>query len=235
MSTRGISSAFLPFTIAVVLALAVHLSWAVSLALEHVTACFTYFDGCTSISRASRNEPEIYIYRALITTTGVLLVPYWCMTASWHRLVAPGTSEDTLRRLFVVFGVAAAVGLVINAALLGTDIRWAIRLRRICVLVFFIGTFASAAMVSISLLRAVRGAPHLRKHVRVMGGTLALMAAMGAVNYIVMPMSETMTAAKSSIENIIEWHYVALLSVFFAASGFAWRASGLRTHLSVSS
>ncbi len=222
----GTPGASLPFAIAAALFLAVHASWAVSLALEHVPACITYIEGCTSISRASRREPEVYIYRALIITCGVLLVPYWRTTGTWHRLLAP-ERDELLRRAFVVLGVMAAVCLVVNAALLGTDMRWAIRLRKICVLIFFVGTFLAVALASISLLAATRSSRTLRVHARVQAGIVLVMLALGVLNYAVMPLVDYIYERKETVENVVEWHWVLMLCAYLAASGFAWRASGL--------
>lgn len=224
----------LPFSIAAILAVSIHVSWAIGVALEHVPACVTYVEGCTSISRASRNEPQIFLYRAAITTSGVLLVPFWRINGAWHELLAPA-QDRLLRQSFVALGVLAGAGLVANAAIIGTDIDWARTLRRICVIVFFFGSTFAMALSSLSLLRCTSGSPRLRRYARVQSGLVTTILLIGVYNYVALAVSATLHAHKSEAENIIEWWWVALLCAFLATTGLAWRASRLSAHWTASS
>ena len=218
----GAHAAALPLAVALLLFVAVHACYLVSASHGHVEWCFPYIDGCTTISKAARVEPEVFIYRVGVTASAVLMVPFWLMTGVLHGLLG-AEGRSGLRRAFALLGVIAAVLLAVNAGIIGSDIDWVRRLRRLCVLGFFFGVFGAVALATISLARAGAGIPALRGPLRAKQLLATLMLVLGAFNYVVLPLVPALEAYEDEIQSAIEWNWVAMLCAFFACSAVAWR------------
>ena len=218
----GTGPAALPLAVAILLFVAVHACYLVSASHGHVEWCFPYLEGCTTISKAARVEPEVFIYRVMVTASAVLMIPFWRITGTFHDLLGDA-ERSAARRAFVVLGVLAAVLLAVNAGIIGSDIDWVRRLRRLCVLGFFFGVFGAVALATLSLARVGAGIAALRGPLRAKGVLTVLMPVLGAFNYIVLPLVPALEVYEDEIQSAIEWNWVAMLCAFFACSAVAWR------------
>ncbi len=223
---RPVSAATLPLAVALLLFVAVHACYLVSASLGHVEWCFPYLEGCTTISKAARVEPEVFIYRVMVTASAVLMIPYWRTTGVLHALLDEGSGPG-LRRAFVLLGTLAAVLLAINAGIIGSQVDWVRRLRIICVLGFFFGVFAAVALSTLSLARVGGGVPALRGPLVAKRVLALLMLALGAFNYVVLPLAPALEPHEDLLQNAIEWNWVAMLCAFFACSALTWRRARL--------
>jgi hypothetical protein len=224
----------LPLAIAIAMVVAVHTCFVISASLGHIQWCNPYIDGCATISRASRQEPAVYIYRVLIGGSGLLMIPYWRVTGTWHALLAPSQPGTALVRAFVALGIVGAVALVLNASVLGATAQEVRIYRRVFVIVFFVATYLAAVLSSLSLSRCAAGTPGLRNVVRAKIALAALMLALGVFNYAVLPYFEDLQPLEDRLENAIEWQWVAILCAFFAVSSIGWRRTRLQAHWTAS-
>ena len=214
--------ASLPLSACLVLLLAVHLCYVVGAGTGYVEWCLPYVDGCTSISRASRNPPALFVYRTMIPSAGVLIALYWIVMNRW--LTALGGRRRFGSPALAMLGVLGAICLIANAALLGESDPVLRSLRRWLVLGFFFSTFAACALSAISLAAARRAAPAPRYGiVRAKLVIIALLSVLGGFNYLVLPFVTSLEPFEDRLQNAIEWHWIALLGAYFAASALAWR------------
>ena len=105
MSRTTITLWACPLAIALVMGVAVHLAWWLSLQGGHVEACNPYWDGCTSISRAARHGLGNHLFRLLMLPCAVLVAIHWWLASRW--LEARGMPSRTLAGL----GLACALAL----------------------------------------------------------------------------------------------------------------------------
>ena len=76
-----------------------------------------YFDGGTSISRASRTYPAYLIFKPGMVITSILLIKYWLAN---NRLIS-NINQNKGNNNFLYFGVGSAVFLILHSLLLGVN------------------------------------------------------------------------------------------------------------------
>ena len=76
-----------------------------------------YFDGGTSISRASRTYPAYLIFKPGMIITSILLIKYWLAN---NRLIS-NINQNKGNNNFLYFGVGSAVFLILHSLLLGVN------------------------------------------------------------------------------------------------------------------
>jgi len=81
---------WLPPLIFVLSFVGVAVSLMLSRAFELVPDCRVFIDGCISISASGRREPAVFVFRATIIPTGMLLILTWWLSVQWLRLLAAG-------------------------------------------------------------------------------------------------------------------------------------------------
>src|SRR3990167_2204606 len=60
-------------------------SYLISASNAQVPWCWPMLEGCSSISRAARTEPAIFLFRSLMLPQALLLVVVWLLVVSWLR------------------------------------------------------------------------------------------------------------------------------------------------------
>ncbi|MFV2057341.1 MAG: hypothetical protein ACC707_12790 [Thiohalomonadales bacterium] len=210
---------FIPILIAVAPILAINICYLIAASFEHVAWCFPYLDGCTSISATGRHAPENFIYRATMLPIAVFMGLYWVLNYYW--LIELG---DRLRwpRLTILFlGVIAAFFLVLYTTVLGAIGDIYQTQRRIGVTIYFSFTYLSQLLITSRLwhLKKKRGQVRLG---RVPEAQLLLCSAMLLLGLISIPLS----VVEPQADNIIEWNFALLLSLYYLTTYYGWKNTG---------
>lgn len=216
-----------PLAAAVLAFVAIHACYLISASLGQVEWCIPYWDGCTTISRAGRQSPAVFVYRGLMTPAAAFMALYWLLSREWLTLV--GEQPHWLHTAVAVLGVSAGVCLVLFSSILGhPDPLFKIP-RRILVDCFFICTF-SAELILLGRLWTLRRAAPATSLGRIIGFKViivALQALLAATLALVPPLLDD----SGWLDDAVEWNWVALMLLFFVASFLAWRRTHFETRL----
>lgn len=221
----------LPLVAGALPAMAALVALFLSIELGLVPPCNPLFDGCVSISRASRHDLPNYLFRALVLPAAVLQALTWMLCAAWLR--GMDTEARKLLRVLPWLGVAAGVFLVLYGTFLGTDgqaYRW---MRRYGVIFYFGFTYLCMVIASGTLWRLARAgviAAPARLDL-LLPGLCALTLLMGLVQPFVSPFLEN-EDLKNRLENILEWYVALAFTLFFFALAWLWRHTRFSARLS---
>ena len=133
MRPRSVPLWPLPFAVAVILMVAVHLAWLVSVQADYIPFCIPYLEGCTSISRAARHGLGNHLFRLMVLPCALLAGLNWWMAREWLRTPEDGASG----KVFLMLGLVSAFALAVYATFLGTEGEAYRFLRRYGVTIFF--------------------------------------------------------------------------------------------------
>ena len=185
-------------------------SYLISATLNQVPWCWPMFEGCTSISRAGRNEPAIFIFRLLLLPQAVLLVLCWALVRGW--LHQRGINAGQTRNLLIA-GVVGALALALYVDFLGSNGEFYQFMRRFGITFYFAGT-GLAQLMTVRLLRPQGGqsVAQLWLWYLVLGQWLL------AIVHVVL---KIMLADYDRWENRLEWSLALLMTLWFAA--LAWQ------------
>ena len=183
-----------------------------SMGARLIEPCNPFVDGCTSISRACRQVPVIYLFRTIMLPCSALLALFWWQERARLRALAP--ARVGTRRAAIALGLAGAAFLPPYVVFLGTDGPVYEFLRRIGIYVFFAGTGFAQAVVSLGLERGgnVPAAERRRRAAR--RALVVFMLCTGPLNLVL----KATLADPDRAENVIEW--------WFALALFAWFGLG---------
>lgn len=217
MSPRSVPLWPLPFAVAVILMVAVHLAWWVSVQAGYIPSCVPYLEGCTSISRAARHGLGNHLFRLMVLPCALLTGLNWWMAREWLRTPENRTSG----RVFLMLGLVSAFALAVYAAFLGTEGEAYRFLRRYGVTVFF--GFGLLAQLEFMHLAARLGRLPRRLSIG-MTSVCVMMLTLGVVS--VASTFVLSDAAHDRVENALEWQLGLLLVIWFALQARAWRSDG---------
>ena len=201
---------------------ATNLAYLVSACAGQVAVCVPYLAGCTSISRAARQLPAVYLFRATLIPVAPVMAAAWWLAGEW--LDAGRGREAAARRWIVALGVAGALCLVLYATFLGTSGAAYELMRRYGVTLYFAFT-ALAQMILTACLGRRRRTGRPLAHIgseRFMTALAAVMLALGLTN---IPLSNFMDA--DALENAIEWNFALAMMLWFGVLAREWRREGL--------
>lgn len=218
----------LPLLIFFVPAIGANLSLWLSQNLGLVPECNVYLQGCTSISAAGRYEPVIFLFRALIIPTAVLMMLFWRLSCCW--LAELGERSRTRLAVMETIGYIAGLFLILYATFLGSEGDGYRLMRRYGVTVFFSFTYLAQLLATGVLYARVRAgftdvAPWL---VRTMVALCAVMLLGGLAS---IPAAEW-ALDRSAANNIIEWNLSGVLMGWFLLAWLAWRQTDFRVRFS---
>ncbi|MDH5765526.1 MAG: hypothetical protein OEZ38_05865 [Gammaproteobacteria bacterium] len=204
---------------------AANLAYIISASAGHVPWCIPYIDGCTSISRAARHGHALFVFRALMMFYAVLLLWYWWTVKHW--LIQLDHNTINAARLIYWLGVIGALFLVIYIDYLGSSGDVYRFLRRYGVIMYF----SLTPLAHLLMLKQLKRLSLTRTEV-VTGKKvqtyqlliITLIVLLGIVHVII-----NYAGLKSDqTQNIIEWNYALLMTLFFASSYFMWKNLKLR-------
>jgi hypothetical protein len=174
----------------------VHLAYLISVQQDWVPACFVYWDGCTSISRAARHGAANVFFKTAMLPYAVLLGMYWWRVGA----LGPGRRPRAVRAL----GLLASAFLVLYTVFLGVEgeiYQW---LRRFGITVYFGGT-----VLAQMLLASLHG-----RRARMLVAVCALLLVLGLAS---IPLQHFATDRDAAV-NALEWTYALLMMLGFLAT-----------------
>ena len=186
-------------------------------------ACFPYWDGCLSVSRAVRSGPGLMILKILAWPAAALMIYCWYLSGNWITRQNP--SGENLEKPIVWMGMLGAVFFVVYASYFGTDgeiYRW---LRRYGV-VFYFGLTALAQLIFASSLWNIRkktqhslpGWP-----VNLYLGIIFVSCILGVGSAFKRTLIEN-PVLQDRVENLLEWNFALMMSLAFVALGLVIRS-----------
>lgn len=208
----------LPLAIALLLVVATHLAWALSVKAGYVPLCNPYWDGCTSISRAARHGLGNHLFRLMILPCALLQGLHWWATRDWLRLRRP---EESGGRSLLPLGAVAALSLAVYATFLGSEGEVYRFLRRYGVVAYFASSYLAQLVFMRQLRRHSLARPAL---IRIMLTICVAMLMLGVINAVIAATAGE--SLKDRLENALEWQLGLLLVMWFLAQAWLWRRSG---------
>lgn len=215
----------LPLAIALILTIAVHLAWLLSVQAGFIPPCIPYLEGCTSISRAARHGLGNHVFRLLVLPSALLVGAHWWLASRWLRAHAAGKPGE--RGMVALLGAPAAVALALYATFLGTEGEAYRFLRRYGVLVYF----GASYLAQLLFLRSARRQGRVGRGVaRAMFAICVAMLALGVANVT----ADALLAdaeLQDRLENALEWQLGLLLVAWHVAHAVLWHGSRYRLRL----
>lgn len=206
----------LPFAIALVLVVATHAAWALSVQAGHVPWCIPYLEGCTSISRAARHGLGNHLFRLMVLPCTLLVFLHWWLAGRWLAM------RGGRGRLMLVLGAIGALALAVYATFLGTDGEAYRFLRRYGVVAYFGCSYLAQLLF---LRRAGLTGPFDRIARAAMLAVCVAMLALGLVHVVVDALIGG-SALQDRLENVFEWHLGVLLVCWFLVHARLWWQEG---------
>jgi GNAT superfamily N-acetyltransferase len=203
---------------------AIHVAWLISVGHGAIEFCNPYWDGCTSISRAARQEPAIYWFRATMLPYGWLLAAYWALAWRWLALVNP--TARLRRHAMLLMGLTGSVFYLLYATYLGEGGEVPQVLRRYGINLYFSMTVL-AQMVLIHVVHRMTLLPNWQRH-----GFMAIFAALILLGVGSLPFQFFVEDA-SAMLNALEWCYALLMVAAYPLTAMAWRHTGFRSALTI--
>lgn len=226
--TLNMNLYLIPHVMATLTFLAINACFVLAASNGHIPWCFPYIEGCVSISKASRNLPEIQIYRFAMIASAILMVSYWTLCGNWikqlyRELVSPGgqLTGNKRRRTFVTIGIISSICLAINALLIGNENEFLKELRQICVTTFFFGAILAQCIFALELKRLVvqNNLFQLNKMSNFKISLCIIQVLLAILAIVIAPYLNQ----KPYFENIAEWNIVLLMVAFFVSTGICWK------------
>lgn len=213
-----------PRTLAIILTilplLAVNGAYLLSAYEGFIPWCNPYIDGCTTISRAARSGNSIYFFRVSMIAYAVLLIWFWIYTKHWLNLLHGYTTKTSYVILWL--GVTGMVSLIIYIDFLGTTGEVNRFMRRFGIIIYFTLTPLAQLLLlnqHYKILSKTPDAPISQKPLKYQLIILLLMLIIGIIS---IALSATQNKTYES-ENIIEWNFSLLLTMYFAGMIYIWK------------
>ena len=195
-------------------------AYLISVSANHVPWCIPYIEGCTSISRAARHGDALFLFRGLMMFYAVLLIYYWWLVKIWLNKLDNQTTK--IAHVICWTGIIGALFLIIYLDYLGSSGAVYRFMRLHGVIVYFSFT-PLAHLLMLNHIKKLKmrnpDIPVTTNIIRYQTTIIILIVILGLTNV-------TMTYAgikTDESENIIEWNFSLLLSLFFASSFYMWR------------
>lgn len=202
--------------------LAANLSYLFSAWQGHVDWCIPYAQGCSSISAAGRHGVAYFLFKGLMIPAAVLMAIYWWLNIRWLELMQDNSTR--LRRVILILGLLASVGLVVYACALGSIGDVFRTQRRTGVILFFSFTFLAQLLTTSRLAKLCQAEAMagLRGPYLMQLGICGAMLGVGALHLL----AETLVPGFGAIDNIVEWNFALLTALYYFSSYWVWRFRG---------
>ncbi|MCZ6500073.1 MAG: hypothetical protein O6844_06245 [Gammaproteobacteria bacterium] len=217
---------WLPLLVGLLPTLLVCITYLISASHEQVPWCLPIVDGCTSISRASRNPPAIFLFRAVMLPLAVLLMIYWVLSLAWLRWLCSGIGRRPSIWLAVI-GCAGAALLVLYVTFLGSEGAIYQLLRRFGASSFYGLSFLAQLIQVHWLITLNRKAAFTSVWLPVALFWLAMVMLIAGLA------SVAISGVGPSYEynNIAQWNFTLMLNAHFVLCAWGWRESGFSLFL----
>ncbi len=182
--------------------------------------CMPYLDGCTTVSRAGRSGDAIFLFRAIMIVYGVLLIWFWIYSHQWLNHL--GHSAKNTARIVMWLGIVAAIFLIIYIDFLGTTGEVNRFMRRFGIMIYFTFTPLAQLLMLKKHYDLQYENPDLVISPRILRFQLVVLLLMLFIGIVSLWLGLTGTKTYES-ENIVEWNFSLLLSLYFSGMVFLWK------------
>ncbi len=182
--------------------------------------CIPYLDGCTTISQAARSGNSIFLYRAPMIAYGVLLIWFWVYSQRWLNLLYGQTTK--VAQIILWLGTIGALSLIIYVDFLGATGEINRFMRRHGIMIFFTFTPLAQLLMLRQHYMILPSIPKDKIKPGVLHYQLIILLLMLIIGFISVALDISQTKTHIS-ENIIEWNFSLLLSIYFLAMVFIWK------------
>jgi hypothetical protein len=210
----------LPTAIFVLSFLGVAISLWISQALGLVEDCRVFVDGCISISASGRQEPAVFVFRATIIPTGMLLIMTWWINVQWLKVLG-------LRRRLAVgmlhgLGTASPVLLICYIALIGSSGQIDHLIRQAVITTYFPATLVAKIILAAALIRLrPEGLERWLPWTQLIIACVVLAVAAASV------VLSALLDDPSVVHNLSQWHGTTAFAAWYLLLALAWRQTGL--------
>ncbi len=191
---------------------------------ELVDHCRVFIDGCHSISAAGREEPAVFVFRATIIPSGMLLIAVWWLNVRW--LAGLGAAGALSRGFIHLLGTASPVLLIAYIALVGSDGEVDHVVRQAVITTYFPATLVAKMLLAIALLRHPQ--PGLA---RWLPATMLAVAAGVLAVALASVVFGTFLDDPSVAHNRLQWSGTLAFAAWYLLLAKAWRDTGMSLEL----
>lgn len=187
---------------------------------DQVRMCVPYLEGCSSISKAGRQTPAIYVYRATMIPSATLMAAYWWLAYRW--LVAMDAGRPSSSKLVGFLGISASVSLILYAIFLDSNDDIYKLIKRFGAAIFFVFTGFGQLLFTARIFKVdTRSSISLPRNVlRAKAAVCAALLAFAVLNIVITYYDI------GPMQNIIEWNVATLMALYFILTAPVWRATG---------
>lgn len=219
---------FIALMITILPLVAMNVAYLHSAIAGYLSWCIPYLHGCTSISRAARQGDAIYLFRVLMIINAILMIWYWLYIKAWLTQLV-GKPQRAFS-IMLCLGIVGSLGVILYADFLGEPERIHQKLRMFGVGLCFALT-PLALMIQTNTLTKLNlrnPVPVVAKKVVYYQTTLcALMLLCGVIGALY----EVMDWDTDETENILEWNFLVVMSLFYLSNAKIWQDSRFVFHL----
>ena len=217
---------WLPFFIALVPLLGVHVAYLIAVDFGYLQLCIPYLEGCTSISATGRYPPASFLFKAVEMGMAVALPVFWYFSVKWLRALDPGWHGRGVWSIFLS-GLIGAIALIVYVTFLGTHEPFYEFMRRFGIYFYFLGTVLAQLFLAISFRGISRelGDRGLQRLALAMLVLCLMPFALGFLNFAQKALLPYDIADRA--ENSIEWVASLMMQAYFFVVFLAWRRTGL--------
>ena len=202
----AIAAAVLPFV-------TFNTTYLIASSLEHVPVCFTYLEGCTSVSSTGRQLPETLLFKAGVLSLAIVLAVHWHRAASYLQPL--GMSSGGAKSLRIIAYISA-IALSVYAITLGLPDEQFGTLRRIGTHGFAFSSWI-LQITFVVLYRPCRIAA-TRVTWRWLAAISTLLLLVGAASEL----AKATGTPRKMTNNIAAWNAFLVLTAFYAVLARQW-------------
>ena len=182
--------------------------------------CMPYIDGCTSISRAARNGNSIFLFRATMIVYAAFLMLFWIYSRHWLNLLHGHNTKTA--NIILWLGLAGTVSFIIYIDFLGTTGEINRFMRRYGVMIYFTFTPLAQLLMLNQHYKILCKTPEASINQKALKYQLIVLLLMLIIAIISILLNVTQNKTDAT-ENIVEWNYSLLLTLYFAGMIFIWK------------
>lgn len=182
--------------------------------------CNPYIDGCTTISRAARSGNSIFLFRAVMIAYGVLLTGFWIYSKHWLKLLHGHSTK--IAQIILWLGVVGAIFLIVYIDFLGTTGEVNRFMRRYGIMIFYTLTPLAQLLMLNQHYKILRKTPDVSINSRVLQYQLVILLLMLFIGIVSILLNVTQNKTYET-ENIVEWNFSLLMTLYFSGMIFIWK------------
>lgn len=213
-----ISSRWLALWTGIVPIVAIHLTFAVSVAEGYVPLCNPYIDSCTSISATGRHGTAFWLFKATMLPVAALLILFWREAAAVLRSIGDHSRAPTV---LIVLGAVGAVFLVVYTVALGGAGEYLQLQRRIGIILYFSLTAFAELLMTARIIKSNVPDKTVRWHFSLCAAFLGI----GLFTLIL----DALIPNYDDYEDAFEWVLALIMQMWFVVMFFTFSQKGFRS------